>query len=127
MNRNSANKVILVGHLGNQPEMRFTTNDVMTTTFNLATNVMWRDEGGEFQERTDWHRIVAWRNLAEYAKNINKGQMLYVEGHLQSREWTDKENNKHFITEVVAETLTLLGTRKKGENNEDGNGKSDQN
>ncbi len=88
---------------------------------------MWRDEGGEFQERTDWHRIVAWRNLAEYAKNINKGQMLYVEGHLQSREWTDKENNKHFITEVVAETLTLLGTRKKGENNEDGNGKSDQN
>lgn len=115
MNRNSANKVILVGHLGNQPEIRYTTNDVMTTTFNLATNTMWKDEKGDFQERTDWHRIVVWRNLADYCKNLNTGQMLYVEGHLQSREWTDKESVKHYVTEVVAESVNALGPRKKGE------------
>ncbi len=130
MNRNSANKVILVGHLGNQPETRFTTNDVMTTTFNLATNTVWKDEEGEFQERTDWHRIVTWRHLAEYTKNLNTGQMLYVEGRLQSRDWTDKEGNRRTITEVIAEAITLLGTRKKGENNggkDKGNGGDAQN
>jgi len=115
MNRNSANKVILVGHLGNQPEIRYTTNDVMTTTFNLATNAMWKDDNGDFQERTDWHRVVAWRTLADYCKNLNTGQMLYVEGRLQSREWTDKESVKRYVTEVVAETVTSLGARKKGE------------
>jgi single-strand DNA-binding protein len=125
MNRNSANKVILVGHLGNQPETRFTTKDVMTTTFNLATNSVWKDEEGEFQEKTDWHRVVTWRNLAEYAKHLNTGQMLYVEGRLQSREWTDKEGIKRTITEVVADVVTLLGPRKKGENgNEKKNGDS---
>jgi len=115
MNRNSANKVILVGHLGNQPEIRYTSNDVMTTTFNLATNAMWKDDNGDFQERTDWHRIVAWRNIADYCKTLNTGQMLYVEGHLQSREWTDKDSVKHYVTEVVAETISALGARKKGD------------
>jgi single-strand DNA-binding protein len=124
MNRNSANKVILVGYLGNQPEMRYTPNDIMTTTFNLATNFIWRDEEGEFQERTDWHRVVAWRSLAEYAKSLKKGQLLYVEGRLQSREWTDKDNNKHFVTEIIAETLTMLGARKKGENGNNANDSS---
>ncbi|MDD3807153.1 MAG: single-stranded DNA-binding protein [Candidatus Marinimicrobia bacterium] len=126
MNRNSANKVILVGHLGNQPEIRFTTNDIMSATLNLATNSMWRDDEGDFQERTDWHRVVVWRNLADYAKNLKKGQMLYIEGHLQSREWTDKENNKHFITEVIADALTTLGPRKKEESNEKSDEPEDQ-
>ncbi len=113
MNRNSANRVILVGHLGNEAEIRYLNNDVMTSNFRLATNTSWKNGNGEYSEKTDWHKVVAWKNLAEYSKTLAKGQMLYIEGHLQSREWTDKEDQKHYITEVVAESITTLGGRKK--------------
>ena len=115
MNRNSANRVILVGYLGGEAEIRYVNTDVMTSNFRLATNTSWKTGNGEYSERTDWHRITAWRNLAEYSKTLAKGQMIYLEGHLQNREWVDKDDKKHSITEVVAETITTLGGKKKTE------------
>ncbi len=112
MNRNSANRVILVGHIGTPPELKSTKNDQKFAHFTLASNYSWRDAKGEYQDRTDWHRIVCWGNLAEYSKAFVKGQQLYVEGCLRTREWIDGEKKKHYITEVYAEMLTPLGKRK---------------
>jgi len=115
MNRNSANRVILVGHLGGEAEVRYTNNDVPTSVFSMATNVFWKNGSGDYSERTDWHRVVAWRNLAEYSKSLQKGQMVYVEGHLQTRDWMDRDDIKRSTTEVIAENITVLGSKKKAE------------
>ncbi|MCD6337227.1 MAG: single-stranded DNA-binding protein [Candidatus Marinimicrobia bacterium] len=112
MNRNSANRVILVGHIGLDPEIKTLKNDRKVSNFNLASNYGWRDAKGEFQSRTDWHRIVCWGNLAEYSKKLVKGQQVYIEGSLRTREWVDEHEKKHFITEVYADMLTPLGKRK---------------
>ncbi|MCK5520721.1 MAG: single-stranded DNA-binding protein [Candidatus Marinimicrobia bacterium] len=119
MNRNSANRVILVGHLGGNAETRHLSNETITSNFSIATNISWKNENGEYSERTDWHRITAWRNLAEYTKSLIKGQLLYVEGHLQNREWTDKDNQKHYVTDIIAEKITALGTKKKEPSSQD--------
>ncbi len=115
MDSNSVNKVILVGHLGHDPEVKYTPNDTITSQFSIATNKRWKDKDGEYKDRTSWHRIVCWRNLAEYSKTLLKGQQIYLEGHLITRDWTDKEKNKHYITEIVAEQITPLGARKKAD------------
>ncbi len=110
--RGSANRVILVGHVGAKPEVRYTPSGAPVANFNLATNETWTNNDGQRQERTDWHRVVAWRKLAEICeKFIDKGSLVYLEGKLQTRSWEDKNGSKRYTTEVVADTLTMLGGR----------------
>ena len=105
----SVNKVILIGRLGKDPEMRFTPNGKAVTNFTMATSEFWSDQGGERQERTEWHRIVTWGKLAENcAKLLAKGKQVYIEGRLQTRQWDDRDGNKRYTTEVVANTMQLL-------------------
>jgi len=107
--RGSANKVILVGHVGAKPEVRYTSSGAAVANFNLATNETWKDSDGNKQERTDWHRIVTWRKLAELCEQyVDKGTLIYIEGKLQTRNWEDKNGVKRYTTEVVADTMTLL-------------------
>ncbi|MFO7840709.1 MAG: single-stranded DNA-binding protein [Fidelibacterota bacterium] len=112
MNRNSANRVILVGHTGMVPEVKTLKNDRKVSHFTLASNYGWRDPKGEYHNRTDWHRVVCWGNMAEYSRRFAKGQQLYIEGSLRTREWTDDDKKKRYITEVYADMLTPLGKRK---------------
>ncbi|MBM3814483.1 MAG: single-stranded DNA-binding protein [Acidimicrobiia bacterium] len=107
----SVNKVILLGHLGKDAETRFTTGGSAVTNFTLATNRRWKDQQtGEWKEETDWHNIVLWRseNLANY---LLKGKQVYVEGRLSTRSYEDKDGNKRYRTEVVADDVLLLGGR----------------
>ncbi len=108
----SVNKVILVGNLGRDPELRYIQSGQAVANFTLATNDRWRDKEGNNQERTEWHRIVVWGKSAENcAQFLQKGRSVYVEGRLQTREWEDKEGNKRQTTEVVAQTVQFLGGR----------------
>ncbi len=107
----SVNKVILIGHLGRDAETKFTSAGAAKTTFSVATNRRWKDQQtGEWKEETDWHNIVLWRqeNVANY---LTKGVQIYVEGRLQTRNYEDKEGKKVYITEVVADSVILLGGR----------------
>jgi single-strand DNA-binding protein len=111
----SVNKVILLGHLGKDAETRYTTGGSAVSNFTLATNRRWKDQqSGEWKEETEWHNIVLWRseNLQNY---LQKGKQVYVEGRLQTRSWEDKEGNKRYTTEVVAENLILLSGSGGGE------------
>jgi single-strand DNA-binding protein len=106
------NKVILIGNLGADPEVRFTPGGQAVANFRIATSDTWTDKNGQKQERTEWHRIVVWGKLAELCgEYLKKGRQCYVEGRLQTREWTDKENRKNYTTEVVANSVTFLGGR----------------
>ncbi|MFL5356025.1 single-stranded DNA-binding protein [Archangium sp.] len=106
------NKVILIGNLGADPEVRFTPGGQAVANFRIATSDTWTDKNGQKQERTEWHRIVVWGKLAELCgEYLKKGRQCYVEGRLQTREWTDKENRKNYTTEVVANAVTFLGGR----------------
>lgn len=106
----SVNKVILVGHLGADPEVKFTGSGMAVATLRLATNEQWKDKSGKKNERTEWHRVIAWGKLAELCKEyLAKGRQIYVEGRIQTREWNDKDGNKRYTTEVVAQTLQFLG------------------
>jgi single-strand DNA-binding protein len=110
----SVNKVILIGHLGKDAETKFTPGGQARSTFTLATNRRWKDQqSGEWKEETEWHNIVLWRaeNLANY---LTKGKQIYVEGRLQTRSYEDKDNQKRYFTEVVAEDVVLLGGRDTG-------------
>lgn len=103
------NKVILVGRLGADPEIRYTQSGAGVTNFNLATSETWVDRDGQKQERTEWHRIVVWGKMAETcAQFLTKGRQVYVEGRLQTRSWDDKDGNKRYTTEVVATTVQFL-------------------
>jgi single-strand DNA-binding protein len=107
----SVNKVILLGNLGKDAETRFTPSGVARTTFSIATSRRWKDQQtGEWKEETDWHDVVLWRseNVANY---LTKGKQVYVEGRLQTRSYDDKDGNKRYKTEVVAEDVMLLGGR----------------
>ena len=109
MSRGSVNKVILVGNLGADPDVRFTASGTQVAHFNLATSESWQDKNGERQERTEWHRIVLWRRLAEIAAQyIKKGNKVYIEGKLQTRSWDDSNGQKRYTTEIVAQTLEML-------------------
>lgn len=106
------NKVILIGNLGADPEMRFTPGGQAVANFRIATSESWNDKSGNKQERTEWHRIVVWGKLAELCgEYLKKGRQCYVEGRLQTREWTDKEGKKNYTTEIVANQVTFLGGR----------------
>ncbi|MBJ6761322.1 single-stranded DNA-binding protein [Myxococcaceae bacterium JPH2] len=110
------NKVILIGNLGADPEVRFTPGGQAVANFRIATSESWNDKNGQKQERTEWHRIVVWGKLAELCgEYLKKGRQCYVEGRLQTREWTDKENRKNYTTEVVATSVTFLGGRDAGD------------
>ncbi len=107
----SVNKVILVGNLGRDAETKFTPSGVARTTFPIATSRRWKDQQtGEWREETDWHNVLLWRqeNLANY---LTKGKQVYVEGRLQTRSYDDRDGNKRYITEVVADDVLLLGGR----------------
>ena len=111
----SVNKVILIGNLGRDPELRYTASGQGVANFTLATNERWRDKDGNNQERTEWHRIVVWGKSAENcAQYLQKGRSVYVEGRLQTRDWEDKEGNKRQTTEIVALNVTFLGSREGG-------------
>ncbi len=107
----SLNKVMLIGNLGQDPEVRFTPAGQAVATFNIATSERWTDKAGQKQEKTEWHRIVVWGKTAENCKEyLSKGRPVFVEGRLQTREWTDKEGKKRYTTEVVASLVQFLGT-----------------
>ena len=106
------NKVILIGNLGADPEVRFTPGGQAVANFRIATSDTWTDKSGNKQERTEWHRIVVWGKLAELCgEYLKKGRQCYVEGRLQTREWTDKEGKKNYTTEIVAQNVQFLGSR----------------
>jgi single-strand DNA-binding protein len=106
----SVNKVILIGNLGRDPELRYTAGGQPVASFSVATNERWNDREGKPQERTEWHRIVVWGKQGENCANyLAKGRTVYIEGRLQTREWEDKEGQKRKTTEVVAQTVQFLG------------------
>ncbi len=113
----SVNKVILVGNVGRDPEIRYVEKDVPVASFSLATTDRGfkRQDGSEVPERTEWHNIVVWRGLAKVAEMyVRKGTSLYIEGKLRTRSWTDQNNNTRYITEVIADQMELLGKRPEG-------------
>ena len=106
----SVNKVILVGNLGRDAELRYTPGGAAVATLNMATTEVWTDKGGQRQEKTEWHRIVLWGKQAESLQEyLTKGKQIYVEGRLQTRQWDDKDGNKKYTTEIKADRITLLG------------------
>ena len=109
----SVNKVILVGNVGQDPEVKYTPSGVPVAKFSLATNERFKDKSGEFQERTEWHNVIAWQRLAEIVgEYLSKGSKVYVEGKLQTSSWEDKQSGQRkYRTEIVARDLVLLGSR----------------
>jgi single-strand DNA-binding protein len=108
----SVNKVILLGNLGRDPELRFMPNGDAVCNFSIATTDSWKDKAGEKQERTEWHNIVMYRKLAEIAgEYLKKGSSIYVEGRLQTRKWQTKEGQDRYTTEVIADSMQMLGGR----------------
>jgi single-strand DNA-binding protein len=107
------NKVILVGNLGQKPEMRYTATQTAVANLSIATSESWKDkETGENRDKTEWHRVVFFGNLAEIAeKYLDKGSSVYVEGKIQTRKWQDKDGNDKYTTEVLGNQLTMLGSR----------------
>ena len=112
----SVNKVILIGNLGKDPEVKYTPQGTPVAKLTLATNERYKDKNGEWQDRTEWHNVVLWQRLAEIAgEYLKKGGKVYIEGRLQTRSWDDKQTNqKKYMTEVVASDLVLLGGRGEG-------------
>src|SRR5687767_11743098 len=103
------NKVILIGNLGKDPEVRYLEGGIAVANFPVATTESFRDKNGNKQEQTEWHQIVMWRRLAEVAeKYLRKGQQVYIEGKIRSRSWEDKEGNKRYTTEIFGDVLTIL-------------------
>ncbi len=106
------NKVILIGNLGQDPEVRYSASGSPVANFSIATSESWNDKNGQRQERTEWHRIVAWGKLAELCgEYLAKGRQVYVEGRLQTRNWEDRDGNKRYTTEIIANQVTFLGGR----------------
>ena len=107
------NKVLVIGNLGRDPEMRYMPSGRPVTSFSVATSRSWTNADGERREETEWFNVVAWGNLAEICKqHLHKGQQVYVEGRLQTRSWEDSEGKKRFRTELVANEMILLGERR---------------
>lgn len=112
----SVNRVTLLGHLGKDPELKYTTSGQAVTRLRMATSDRWKDKNGEWQDRTEWHDVVLWAKMAETANQyLNKGSQVFIEGRLQTRSWDDKEGRKHYATEIVAQDMVLLGGRGGGE------------
>jgi single-strand DNA-binding protein len=106
----SVNKVILVGNLGRDAELRYTAGGAAVATINMATTEVWNDKAGQRQEKTEWHRVVLWGKSAEsLSEYLTKGKQIYVEGRLQTRQWDDKDGNKRYTTEIRGDRIVLLG------------------
>jgi single-strand DNA-binding protein len=106
----SVNKVILIGNLGKDPEVRHTPSGAAVANFSIATTEAWNNREGQREERTEWHRVVAFGKLAEICgQYLKKGKQVYIEGRLQTRSWDDRDGNKRYTTEIVANTMTMLG------------------
>ena len=111
----SLNKAILIGHVGNDPEVRHLEAGTPVANFRLATSETYKNREGERVTQTEWHNVVVWRGLAEVVeKYVTKGQLLYIEGRIRTRAWDDKDGNKRYTTEIVADNLQMLG--RKGDN-----------
>lgn len=107
----SVNKVILIGNLGADPELRYTATGTAVANFNLATKDTWTSKEGNKEEKTEWHRIVAWARLAEICgEYLAKGKQVYIEGKMRTRSWEDRDGNKRYTTEVLAQTMQMLGS-----------------
>lgn len=110
------NKVILVGNLGKDPEVRHLEGGAVVAKFPLATSESYKTKDGQRVDQTEWHNVVMWRGLAESAeKFLRKGSLVYVEGKIRTRSWDDKDGNKRFATEIIADTMTMLGSKRSEE------------
>jgi single-strand DNA-binding protein len=110
----SLNKVMLIGHLGKDPELKYTPGGAAVATFSLATNESYKDKDGNQQEKTEWHRLVVWNKQAEIAAEyLKKGQQIFAEGKLQTRTW-EKDGQKHYMTEIVVFNFQMLGRKGEG-------------
>lgn len=106
------NRVILIGRLGRDPELRYTSSGTPVANFSLATDESWTDSNGQRQSRTEWHNIVAWSKLGEICNQyLRKGKLVFIEGRIQTREWDDRDGNKRRTTEIVASEMRMLGSR----------------
>ncbi len=115
MNKGSVNKVIIIGHVGEDPEIRYIPSGTAVTNLSVATNETVKDGKGSTKELTEWHRIVLWAGQAEFASNyVKKGQLVYIEGRLQTRNWQDRNKVERWTTEIVG-NITLLGPAKSGD------------
>ena len=111
----SVNKVILIGNLGRDPEMRYATNGDAIANIAIATSEQWKDKSGEKQEKTEWHRVVFFGKLAEIVSQyLKKGSSIYLEGKLQTRKWQNKEGQDQYTTEIVGERMQMLGSKSEG-------------
>ncbi|MFT5542058.1 MAG: single-strand DNA-binding protein [Glaciecola sp.] len=117
------NKVILVGNLGNDPEVRYMPNGNAVANLSIATSESWKDQQGQLQEKTEWHKVTMYRRLAEIAgEYLKKGSQIYLEGKLQTRKWQDQQGNDRYTTEVIADQLQMLGGKNEGGNAGGGQG-----
>lgn len=108
----SLNKVMLIGNLGKDPEVRYTPSGQAVTSFNLATSDKFKNKSGEWEERTEWHRVTLWARLAEIAgEYLSKGKTVYIEGRLQTRKWQDNSGNERYTTEIVGEKMQMLSPK----------------
>src|SRR4030095_3698432 len=106
------NKVMLIGRLGQDPELKYTQSGVAVVNFSLATGLKWKDQEGNYQEKTEWHNVKAWRGLAETCSNyLKKGSKAYVEGRLETSSWEDENKKKHYKTEVIIDDLIMLDAK----------------
>jgi len=107
------NKVMLIGNVGKDPDVNFTPSGVKVAQFRMATSESWKDKDGAIQEHTDWHTVVAWRGLADIVERlIHRGSRIYVEGKIQTRTYDDKEGQKRYVTEIVADNILLLDAKR---------------
>lgn len=112
----SLNKVLIIGHLGKDPDTRYLPDGNATATISVATTETWKDKAGEKKEQTEWHRIVFFGRIAEVASQyLKKGALVYVEGRIQTRKWDDKDGNTRYVTEIVGRELKMLGGKPDGE------------
>jgi len=115
------NKVILVGNLGDDPSVRYTPNGTAVANLSLATSESWKDQQGQLQERTEWHRLTMYRRLAEVAgEYLTKGSQIYVEGKLQTRKWQDQQGQDRYTTEIIVDQMQMLGGREGGQGGQGG-------
>lgn len=110
----SINKAIIIGNLGADPEIRYTPSGTAVANFSVATREQWNNKDGEKEERTEWHRIVAWARLGEICgEYLKKGSPVYIEGRIQTRSWEDREGNKRYTTEIIAQNMQMLGSARR--------------
>lgn len=115
MQKGSLNKVLLIGHLGADPESRFMTSGSAVTNFSLATNESWKSAEGDIKDKTEWHKVVIFGKRAETAAEyMKKGQLVFIEGRLQTRSWEDKDKVKRYTTEILCDNFTMLGRKGEG-------------